>query len=81
MLALHTTSISGTSNSELLMKRKWQTLVPSLNINTEMKHKKPTVSQSRELQPLNINNTICYCQNNNWIGTGIILNKKDLRHC
>ena len=40
---------SGTSPSVLLMKRKLCTLVPWLNVNTNMKLKKPTVSQSGEL--------------------------------
>ena len=60
MLALHTIkNSSGTSASELLIKRKLRTLVPSLNVNvnTKTKLKKPIVSQSRELQPLNINDT------------------------
>ena len=46
MLALRTTkNSSGTSATELLMKRKLRTLVPSLNVNvnTKTKLKKPTV--------------------------------------
>ena len=81
MLALHRTkSSSGTSASELLMKRKLRTLVPLLNVkvNTKTKLKKPTLSQSRELQPFKTSDTVRYYQNNNWIRTGIILNKSDM---
>ena len=81
MLALHATkNSSGTSASELLMKRKLQTLVPLQNVtvNTKTKLKKQNVCQSRELQPLNTNDTVRYCQNNNWARTGIIPNKNDI---
>ena len=63
MLALHTTeNSSGTSASEWLMKEKLRTLVPSLNVNanTKMKLKKPTLSQSKELQPFNTTDTVRY---------------------
>ena len=49
MLGLHITeNRSGTSASELLMKKKLETLVLSLNVNvnTKTKLKKPTVSKS-----------------------------------
>ena len=49
MLALLITkNRSGTSASELLMKRKLETLVPSVNVNVNTKTKlnKSTVSQS-----------------------------------
>ena len=52
ILSLRTTiNSSGTSPSELLMKRKLRTLVPwrNVNVNTNMKLKKLTVSQSGEL--------------------------------
>ena len=52
ILSLRTTkNSSGTSPSELLMKRKLWTLAPwlNVNVNTNMKLKKPTVSQSGEL--------------------------------
>ena len=76
MLALRTTKdSSGTSASELLMKRTLRTLVPSLNVNANTKTK---LSQSRELQPFNTSNTVRYRQNNNWTRTGIILNKSDM---
>ena len=81
MLALRTTkNSSGTSASEMLMKRKLQTLVPPLNVNANTKTKlmKPTLSQSRELQPFNRSDTVRYRQNNNWTRTGIILNKSDM---
>ena len=81
MLALRTTkNSSGTSASELLMKQKLQTLVPSLNVNAnnKTKLKKPTLSQSREIQPFNTSDTVRYHQNNNWTRTGIILNKSDM---
>ena len=81
MLALHTTkNSSGTSASELLMKRKLQTLVPSLNVNanTKTKLKKPTLGQSRELQPFNTTDTVRYHQNNNWTRAGIIVNKSNM---
>ena len=81
MLALHTTkNSSGTSTSELLMKRKLQTLIPSLNVNanTKTKLKKPTLSQSRELQPFNTSDTVPCRQNNNLKRTGITLNKSDM---
>ena len=81
MLALRTTkNSSGISDSELLIKRKLRTQVPSLNVNvkTTTKLKKPPVSQSRELQPLDTNDTVRYRQNNNWTRTEIILNKNDL---
>ena len=81
MLALRTTkNSSGTSASELLMKRKLRTLVPSLNVNANTKKKliKPTLSQSRELQPFNASDTVRYRQNNKWTRTGIILNKSDM---
>ena len=67
MLALRTTkNSSGISGSELLIKRKLRTQVPSLNVNvkTTTKLKKPPVSQSRELQPLDTNDTVRYRQNN-----------------
>ena len=73
MLALHITkNRSGTSTSELLMKKKLETLVLSLNVNvnTKTKLKKPTVSKSWELQPLNPSDTVRYRQNNNWTQTG-----------
>ena len=79
MLVLRTTrKSSGTSALELLMKRKLRTPVSSLSVigKTKMKLNKPTVSQSRESQPLNTGDTIRYHQNNNWTQTGIILNKK-----
>ena len=62
------------------MKRKLQTLVPSLNVsaNLKTKLKKPTLSQSRELQPFNTTDTVCYRQNNNCTRAGIILNKSDM---
>ena len=63
MLALRTTkSRSGTSASELLLKRKLQTLVPLLrvNANTKTELKKTTISQSRELQPLNTDDAARY---------------------
>ena len=74
-----TKNSSGKSASELQMKRKLWTLVPLLNINisTKTKPKKPTVSQSRKLQPLNTNYTVRYHQNNNWTRTGIVLNKNN----
>ena len=81
MVALRTTrNSSGTSTSELLMKRKLQTIVPLLNVNTntKTKRKKPTLSQSRELQPFNTSDTVRYRQNNNWTRTGIILNKSNM---
>ena len=81
MLALHTTkNSSGTSASELLMKRKLQTLVPSLNVNanTKTKLKKPTLGQSRELQPFNTTDTVRYHQKNNWTRAGIIVNKSNM---
>ena len=81
MLALHTTkNSSGTSASELLMKRKLQTLVPSLNVNanTKTKLKKPALGQSRELQPFNTTDTVRYHQNNNWTRAGIIVNKSNM---
>ena len=81
MLALRTTkNSSGTSASEMLMKRKLQTPVPPLNVNANTKTKlmKPTLSQSRELQPFNTSDTVRYRQNNNWTRTGIILNKSDM---
>ena len=81
MLALHTTkNSSGTSASELLMKRKLRALVPSLNVNanTKTKLKKPTLSQSRELQPFNTSDSVRYHQNKYWTRTGIILNKSDM---
>ena len=80
MLALRTTkNSSGTSASELLMKRKLRTLVPSLNVNANTKTKlmQPTLSQSRELQPFNTSDTFRYRQNN-WTRIGIILNKSDM---
>ena len=52
MSVLRTTkNSSGTATSELLMKRKLWTQVPSLNVNvnTKTKLKKPMVSQSRKL--------------------------------
>ena len=57
-----------------------RTLVPSLNVNfnTKTKLKKPTLRQSRELQPFNTSDTVHYRQNNNWTRTGIILNKSDM---
>ena len=76
ILVLRTTkSSSSTSASELLMKRKLQTLEPLLNININNKAKleKSTVSESRELQTLIKSHTVRSCQNNNWIQTGIIL--------
>ena len=81
ILALRTTkNSSGTSASELLMKRKLRVLVPLLNVNgnTKTKLKKPTFSQSRELQPFNTSDTVRYRQNNNWTRTGIIFNKSDM---
>ena len=81
MLVLRTTkNNSGTSASELLMKCKLRTLVSSLNVNanTKLQLKKPTLSQSRELQSFNTSDTVRYCQNNNWTRTGIILNKSDM---
>ena len=81
MLALRTTkNSSGTSASELLMKRKLRTLVTSLNVNanTKTKLKKSTLSQSRELQPFNTSDTVRYRQNNNWARNGLILNKSDM---
>ena len=81
MLILRTTkNSSGTSASELLMKRKLRTRVPSLNIkvNTKTKLKIPMVSQSRELQPLHRKGTVNYRQNNNWTRTEIFLNKNDM---
>ena len=81
MVALRTTkNSSSTSTSELLMKRKLRTLVPSLNVNanTKTKLKKPTLSQSRELQPFNTSDTVRYCQNNNWTRTGIMINKSNM---
>ena len=81
MLALRTTkNSSGTSASELLMKRKLRRLARSLNVNvnTKTKLKKPIISQSRELRPLNKNGTVRYRQNNNWTRTALILNKNDM---
>ena len=81
MLALCTRkNSSGTSPSELLTKRKLRTLVPPLNVNenTKTKLKRPTVRQSRHLQPLNTNGTVRYLQNNSWTRAGIILNKNDM---
>ena len=54
--------------------------MPSLNvnINTKTKLKKPIVSQSGELEPLNRKKTARYCQNNNWARAGIILKDKDI---
>ena len=52
MLVLRTTkNSSGRATSELLIKRKLWTPVPSLhvNINTKTKVKKQTINQSREL--------------------------------
>ena len=43
-----------------------------------MKLMKPTLSQSRELQPFNTSGTVRYRQNNNWTWTAIILNKSDM---
>ena len=75
-----TQNSSGISASELLMKRKLRTLVPSLNVNvhTKTKLKKPWINQSREIQTLNTSNTVPYQQNNNWEQTGTILNKNNL---
>ena len=81
MLALRTPKNSSSiSTSELLMKKKLRPLVPSLNVNvnTTTKLKKPTISQSRELQPLNINDKVRYRQNNNWARTEIIINNNDM---
>ena len=81
MLALCTRkNSSGTSPSELLTKRKLRTLAPPLNVNenTKTKLKRPTVRQSRHLQPLNTNGTVRYLQNNSWTRAGIILNKNDM---
>lgn len=81
MLSLQTTkSSSGISSSELLMKRKLQTLVPSPNvsINTNMKFKKPKVSQSGDFQSLKTSSTVRYCQNNNWTRNGMILNNNTM---
>ena len=81
MLSLQTTkSSSGIFSSELLMKRKLQTLVPSPNvsINTNTKFKKPTVSQSGDFQSLKTSITVRYCQNNNWTRNGMILNNNTM---
>ena len=81
ILALRTTkNSSDVSPSEFLMKKKLPTLVPSLNVNvnTNIKLKKPAVSRSGELQLLNTSGTFRYCQNNNWTRTGMILNKKNM---
>ena len=81
MLALRTTkNSSGISDLELLIKRKFRTQVPlpNVNVNTTMKLKKPPISQSRELQPLDTNGTVRYRQNNSWSRTKIILNKNDM---
>ena len=67
MLLLRTIkSSSGTSASELLMKRELQTLVPLLrvNVNTKTKLKKATSSQSKELQSLNTADAVRDLQNN-----------------
>ena len=71
---------SGTSISELLMKRKLKALVNLLNVNVKIKTKlkKQTVSQYRKVQPSSKNNTVHYCQNKNWTRTGIILNNNGI---
>ena len=76
---LITKNRSGTSASELLMKRKLETLVPSVNVNVNTKTKlnKSTVSQSWELQPLNTSDTIRYRQNNDLPQSYTLLNDKD----
>ena len=51
-------------------------LIPSLDINVNTK--KPNVSQSTKLQPLNKNDTVRYCQSSNWTQSGIILNNNDI---
>ena len=80
MLALCTTKNSSGTSAELLMKRKLRTLVPLLNVNanTKTKLKKPTLSQSRELQAFNTSDIVRYRQNNKRTWTGIILNKSDM---
>ena len=77
----HTTkNSSGTSASELLMKKMLRTLVPSLNVNVsiKLKLKKPTFNEPREFQPLYTNDTVRYRQNNNWTRNWVILNKNDM---
>ena len=43
-----------------------------------MQLKKLTLSQSRELQPFNISDTVRYRQNKSWTRTGITLNKSNM---